>query len=180
MPQDDEPDPVTSSDKDSLPDWDQIVERYAERVARIALRILGSLHDAEDVSQEVFKEAMLLHRRGPVRSWTGLMVRLATLRSLDRRRTRKPQIEIEDSDAVSNAGPEDRLVASELANWLRREVDRLPDRQAAVFTLIHFEQFDRNEAAATLEISPETVSTTLSQARRRLSESFRVFQGDHS
>lgn len=177
MPPNREPDPPSSFSEDSSPDWNQIVERFAERVARISLRILGNLHDAEDVTQEVFKEAMVLHRRGAIRSWTGLMVRLATLRSLDRRRSRKHECELEESDAVSNRSPEDRLVASELANWIRRKVDDLPDRQAAVFTLIYFEQFDRNEVAATLEISPETVSTTLSQARRRLSESFRIFQG---
>lgn len=176
----DEPEPIPTYEEDRLPDWDRIVERNAERVARIALRILGNIHDAEDVAQEVFKEAILFHRRAPVRSWTGLMVRLATLRSLDRRRTRKSEVEIDEGDAVSHASPDHRLVASELANWLRREVDLLPDRQAAVFTLIHFEQCDRNEVAATLEIAPETVSTTLNQARRRLSESYRVFQGNHS
>lgn len=162
---------------DDEPDWDQIVERYAERVARIALRILGSIHDAEDVTQEVFREAMTLHRRGPVRSWTGLMVRLATLRSLDRRRKQKASVELTESDSVSYQTPEDQLIARELGNWLRSEVDMLPDRQAAVFTLTHYEQLQRDEVAATLEVSPETVSTTLHQARRRLAQSLRVFQG---
>jgi DNA-directed RNA polymerase specialized sigma24 family protein len=35
---------------DLPPDWPKIVERHAERVFRIAYRILGSVHDAEDVS----------------------------------------------------------------------------------------------------------------------------------
>ncbi len=40
-----------------LPDWDRIVERHAQCVFRVALRILKSVQDAEDVSQDVFIEA---------------------------------------------------------------------------------------------------------------------------
>lgn len=69
-----------------IPDWGKVVEKHAERIFRIAYRILGSVHDAEDVSQEVFTEAMAVHRSGPIRTWTGLMVRLSTVRSIDRLR----------------------------------------------------------------------------------------------
>lgn len=54
-----------------LPDWDRIVERHAQRVFRVALRILGSVQDAEDVSQDVFVEAFKSFRHGPVQSWIG-------------------------------------------------------------------------------------------------------------
>jgi len=47
-----------------LPDWDRIVERHAQRVFRVALRILRSVQDAEDVSQDVFTEAFRLHKAG--------------------------------------------------------------------------------------------------------------------
>lgn len=136
------------------PDWDRIVERHAERVFRIAWRILGTVHDAEDVAQEVFREAIVLHRQGPIRTWAGLLVRLATLRSLDRRRSRKHSVEMLDTDPVCYAKPEHQLIASELSDWLRSEVARLSDQQAAVFSLTYYEQLSRNEIAATLEISP--------------------------
>ena len=57
---------------DHSPNWNVIVERHAERVFRIAYRILGSVHDAEDVSQIVFTEALRVQADGPVQSWTGL------------------------------------------------------------------------------------------------------------
>ena len=48
------------------PDWPRIVERHAERVFRIAYRSLGSVHDAEDVSQLVFIDAKRVQETGPI------------------------------------------------------------------------------------------------------------------
>ena len=62
-----------------FPDWDRIIERHAKRVFRVALRILGSVPDAEDVSQDVFTEAFRLHSAGPVQSWTADGKALATV-----------------------------------------------------------------------------------------------------
>ena len=49
------------------PDWSKIVERHAERVFRIAYRVLGSVHDAEDVSQLVFIDAKRVQEAGQAR-----------------------------------------------------------------------------------------------------------------
>ena len=100
---------------DELPDWDRIVERHAERVFRVALRILRSVQDAEDVSQDVFTEAFRVHKAGPVQSWTGLLVRLATLRSLDRLRRNRPTVELREGDRMSTVEPYEELAARELA-----------------------------------------------------------------
>ena len=160
------------------PDWDRIVERHAERVFRIAFRILGSVHDAEDVSQIVFTEAIKLHAAGPVQSWTGLFVRLATLRAIDLSRRKHSTVELEDGDKVSHVGPPEEAVAAELATWLRDAASKLPEQQAAIFSLTHFEQLDRDEVAAVLSVSPETVSTALYKARQRLMSQITVFNGE--
>src|SRR5687767_6886420 len=113
------------------PDWSRLVERHAERVLRIAVRILGSVHDAEDVSQIVFTEAVAIHNVEVVQSWTGLFVRLATLRSLDLLRRRRGTVALIESDHISNISPCDAVVGAELADWLRGAVNQLPEQQAA-------------------------------------------------
>jgi RNA polymerase sigma-70 factor (ECF subfamily) len=158
------------------PDWDRIVEGHAPRVFRVAMRILRSVQDAEDVSQDVFIEAFRLHQAGPVRSWTGLLVRLATLRSLDRLRRNRPTVALRDCDRVSTAAPSDELQASELADWLRKSIAQLPDQQATVFVMHHFEQLSRDVVSAALGVSPEAVSTALHKARQRLLAQLAVFQ----
>lgn len=162
-----------------LPDWDRIVERHAKRVFRVAVRILGCVEDAEDVSQDVFTEAFRLHKVGPVQSWPGLLVRLATLRSIDRLRRNRPSEELRESDRMSIVEPFDQVAAAELAQWLRNSMAQLPDQQAAVFVMFHFEQLSRDQISATLGVSPEAVSTTLYKARQRLLTRLAVFnQGD--
>jgi RNA polymerase sigma-70 factor (ECF subfamily) len=163
---------------EQAPDWGQVVERHAERVFRIAFRILGSVHDAEDVSQMVFTEAVTVHAAGPVQSWTGLFVRLATLRAIDLSRRKRRTVGLDEGDRFSNVGPPEEAVGAELAAWLRKAASELPEQQAAIFSLIYFEQLRRDEVAAILGISPETVSTALYKARQRLMAQISVFNGE--
>lgn len=159
------------------PNWDAIVQRHAERVFRIAFRILGSVHDAEDVSQIVFTEAYRAHSDGPVQSWSGLFARMATLRAIDLLRRRRHTVPITEDDRRSQPGPHEHAVGAELAAWLRNAAGKLPEQQAAVFSLTHFEQLGRNEVAAILCVSPETVSTSLYKARQRLIEQLNHISG---
>lgn len=163
--------------KERPPDWPKIVERHAERVFRIAYRILGSVHDAEDVSQLVFIEAKRVQETVPIQSWSGLFARLATTRAIDLLRRRRKNVQIEETQYVSNVEPHHHVVGAELAAWLRGAAAQLPEQQAAVFSLSHFEQLDRNEVAAILSISVEAVSTALYKARQRLQEQLKSFSG---
>ena len=150
------------------PNWGLIVEQNAEQVLRIALRILGSVHDAEDVCQIVFVEAISLQRDTNVRNWTAILVRLVTLRSIDILRQRRHTMELSEADWVSNIGPVDEAIGAEMASWLRSAVGQLPEQQALIFTLCCFENLDRNQVAELLRITPESVSTALCKARHRL------------
>jgi len=161
------------------PNWNAIVDQHAERVFRIAYRILGSVHDAEDVSQIVFTEAIRVHQKGPVESWTGLFVRLSTLRAIDALRTRnqKQTQPILDQDRLTKTGQHEEAVGAELADWIRDAVGQLPDQQSEVFSLAHFEQLDRNEIASALGITPEAVSTSLYKAKQQLLSQLAVLNG---
>lgn len=150
--------------------WETIARKHGPRVFRVAYRILGSVQDAEDVSQEVFLEALRVHESGPVQSWIGLLVRLATLRALDHRRRKRPSVELQEGDGQREHDPAARMVKAELADRLRQAVTTLPDRQAAVFVMAFYEQMSRDAIAEALDISPESVSTSLYKARQRLSQ----------
>jgi RNA polymerase sigma-70 factor (ECF subfamily) len=158
---------------------DRIVEHHAKRVFRVTLRILRSVQDAEDISQDVFTEAFRLHRKGPVQCWTGLLVRLATLRSLDRLRRNRPSAELRNDDRMVTIGPPEEAGARELADWLRQAIAQLPDQQATVFVMHYFEQVSRDEISATLGISSDAVSAALYKARQRLLAQLAVVDQEH-
>ena len=150
--------------------WESIVSAHGLRVYRVAQRILGSVQDAEDVSQEVFLEAFRVFQKDPIQSWVGLLVRLATLRSLDFRRRRRIDAQLSDQDCVLQFDPAGPLIKAELAQRLRDAVGQLPVQQATVFVMTFYEQMSRSEIAKTLGISQEAVSTSLFKARQRLSK----------
>ena len=161
-------------------DWDMIVERHGKRVFRTAMRILGSVQDAEDVSQDVFVEAFRRQKEEPVHSWAGFLVRLATLRSIDRIRQQRPIAELRESDRMSTIEPFEEAAATELADWLRRSLTQLSEQQAAVFVMTHFEGLSRDEIANSLGISRQAISTALYKARQRLLTQLAVFRGGES
>jgi RNA polymerase sigma-70 factor, ECF subfamily len=154
----------------SMPDWRQIIEKHSLRVFRVAIRILGSVHDAEDVVQEAFTEAYRLHRSGPVQCWTGLLVRLTTLRAIDRLRRRKPVVSNDNVTPSSQINPVEEAMANELESRLRLAVVELPDQQATVFVMAHYEQMTHDAIAEHLNVSNESVASTLYKARLRLAE----------
>ncbi|MBL8851792.1 MAG: RNA polymerase sigma factor [Planctomycetaceae bacterium] len=163
-------------DNDTLPDWGRIVDTHAERVLRVALRVLGNAQDAEDASQEAFAEAFRLQQRGRVQNWTGLLIRLATLRSLDALRRRRHSQGLREEDWISRQEPFENAAAQELAQRLRHAISRLPEQQAAVFAMCHFEHLSRAEICASLGISSEAAATALYKARQRLQEQLAAIQ----
>ena len=71
-----------------VPTWDEIVERHSDRVYRLAYRLTGNRHDAEDLTQEVFVRVFRsLHTYTPG-TFEGWLHRITTNLFLDQARRR--------------------------------------------------------------------------------------------
>lgn len=154
-------------------DWEKAVKENARVVVAVAQRILGNEHDAEDVAQDVFCEALKLVGDERVTDWPGMFRRLATLRAIDRLRRRRPRSDI-DGLRSTELDPSELAMQRELAERLRQSLSQLPEQQAAVFSLTYLEQLSRDEIATCLQISPEGVSSALHKARLRLKSILRI------
>jgi RNA polymerase sigma-70 factor (ECF subfamily) len=152
-----------------MANWERIVREHAGMVFGTAWRVLGNAADSEDVVQDVFLEAHRLQKERVVRSWPGLLRRLATYRALDRLRQRK---EVHSLDGVALAatadGPEAAAMNNELAERLRQVLPQLPEREGAVFCLRYFEDLSYQAIAEQLDTSPGAVATALHKARAKL------------
>lgn len=157
--------------------WTEIVRVHGPPAYRTAWRILGQAEDCEDVMQDVFVEAHNKYKKGSVTHWRTFLDRLTTFRSLDLLRRRRSSEPIEaDSIVDHHATPEQVAVGVELQQRLRDHIAELPERQAAVFCLTHFEDKTNAEAAQVLEITPNAVGIALHKARLALRERLTIPQ----
>lgn len=142
--------------------WQAIVEKHGEAIFRVAYRLLHSVHDAEDVSQEVLLEAY----RMPQLPNASLLKRMAAFRAIDRLRVRATTDPLdEQACSVSNPSPDESIEGTEQASLLRDAISRLPRQQSRCFWLRHVEGLTNQDIARTMSISPSAVSTALSKAK---------------
>jgi RNA polymerase sigma factor (sigma-70 family) len=138
-------------------------------VVGVAARVLDSRDEAEDVAQEVF----LSFARSSVpseeaRGWLSVAAAhtaLNLLRSRRRRRSRE-----ESNAAVHDAvAPDvaDAVVTHEDRRRVRAALGRLPRKQAVALVLRH-SGLSYVEVAAALELSPNSVGTTVRRAESAL------------
>lgn len=152
-----------------MANWERIVREHGGMVFGAAWRVLGNAADSEDVVQDVFLEAHRLQKVRTIRSWPGLLRRLATYRALDRLRQRREVTSLDGVPLATSAdGPEATAMNNELAERLRQVLPQLPEREGAVFCLRYFEDLSYQEIADLLDTSPGAVATALHKARAKL------------
>jgi RNA polymerase sigma-70 factor (ECF subfamily) len=145
-----------------------LVDRYQQRLFNVALRMLGNMQDAEDVTQTVFQNAFLkLDTYDPKYRFFSWIYRMTVNESLNALKRRKPVVTLEDDLAipVPGAAADDRTEAEIRVGAALRALK--PDDRAVV-VLRHFASFSYQEIAQVLEISVQTVKSRLFTARERL------------
>jgi len=163
-------------------DWQTIVTECGPLVWRTAYRLVGNHADAADCFQETFLAALELSRREPVRNMSGLLVRLATTRSIDRLRQRgrheHGQADGRDCDGTGSTSPADEAQAQELVGQLREAIGQLPAQEAKVFCLRYLSEMSYRQIARHLGIGTNVVGVSLYRAKARLREALGAVQTD--
>lgn len=158
------------------PTWEEVVEQHSARVYRLAYRLTGNVHDAEDLTQDVFVRVFRsLHTYQPG-TFEGWLHRITTNVFLDKMR-RKQRIRFDALSDESAArlpsrgpGPEQSYDDTHLDDDVQRALDALsPDFRAAV-VLCDIEGLSYEEVAATLGIKLGTVRSRIHRGRAQLRE----------
>ena len=147
-----------------------LYERHAERILRFAMRIVRTLHLAEEVLQEtmmaVWNEADRFEGRSKATTWIlGIARNLA--HSLLRREARGTR-EL-DPPAIS----EDPSPSTERAVLIEDAVRRLSPRLREVLHLVFYEELTLREVAEILGIPEGTVKSRMHHARKALAKELR-------
>jgi RNA polymerase sigma factor (sigma-70 family) len=159
------------------PSWEEVVTQHSARVYRLAYRLTGNQHDAEDLTQEVFVRvfrSLSSYTPGTVEGW---LHRITTNLFLDQAR-RKSKIRFdalaEDAEAkMPGRAPSpdtqmnDRLLDDDVEAAL---ADLPPDFRAAV-VLCDIEGLSYEEIADVLDLKLGTVRSRIHRGRSMLRKS---------
>lgn len=150
-----------------------LVERHQHRAVGVALRILRSRADAEEVAQDAFVKAWLGLKdfRGDA-AFSTWLYRIVAHRALDRvaalRNRRAREEPLDDAVAVATvAGPGD-VPAGADSRRIAGLMETLPESQRAAIALFYYEGQSVAEISVMLRIPEGTVKTNLSRGRAAL------------
>ena len=168
---------VPRAQQGHLDSFNTLVLRYEKQVFSVALRMVGSRQQAEDVAQETFTRAykgLKGFRGGSLKAW---LLRITTNTCNDYFRSHQSQRDLslemltEDigmSLPSSDPSPEEEALRGELGQEIQRGLLTLPGDQRMVLIMVDVEGMSYQEAAEAVGISPGTLRSRLSRARAKL------------
>lgn len=149
--------------------YEVLVRRHRGRIYRIALRMLGNPHDAEDIAQDVVIQVWTaLAGFTGASSYTTWLYRIVVNRCLNKTRRRRWTRPVLDTDPPPMAGAEDTVVARLRAQATMEAIAALPADQRTVIVLHQLEGLSYQEVAAVLNVSEDAVRGRLHRARSSL------------
>jgi RNA polymerase sigma factor (sigma-70 family) len=156
------------------PSWEQVVREHSGRVYRLAYRLTGNVHDAEDLTQEVFVRVFRSLSSYTPGTFEGWLHRITTNLFLDgvrrKKRVRFDPLADDAHDRVPGREPDPSRVYEDthLDDDVQAALDALsPDFRAAV-VLCDIEGLSYEEVAATLGIKLGTVRSRIHRGRSQL------------
>jgi RNA polymerase sigma-70 factor (ECF subfamily) len=154
--------------------YELLVQRYQGPIYRLAVRVLASRADAEDVVQDVFLTAWRrLDQLEQEAAFVGWLYRTATNRCLNVIRNRKPVAEA-DLDQRESAGvtgrPEKEAETNAQMAALTRALDVLTPEQRACWLLREVHGRSYEEIAVAVGTTSTAVRGRIARARAQLAE----------
>ncbi len=156
------------------PTWEQVVREHSARVYRLAYRLTGNRHDAEDLTQEVFLRVFRSLSSYTPGTFEGWLHRITTNLFLDQVR-RKQRIRFDtladnaaDRLPGRDPGPERAFEHANLDLDIQNALQELSPEFRAAVVLCDIEGLSYEEIAATLDVKLGTVRSRIHRARAQL------------
>ncbi len=156
------------------PTWEELVRDHGARVYRLAYRLTGNPHDAEDLTQDVFVRVFRsLHRFQPG-TFEGWLHRITTNLFLDSAR-RRQKIRFDglgegSAERMPSAwpNPSEQLDDADLDHDVAAALSALPPEFRAAVVLCDIEGLSYEEISEVLDIKIGTVRSRIHRGRAQL------------
>lgn len=148
--------------------FELLMRQYERLVLVTALRLLGTLEDAQDASQEVFLRLYRnLNKVGASGNLAGWLYRVTVNVCHDANRKRRGAAPVEDAGELPapTADPQRAAIATERRRALEMSLRMLSEKERAVLVLRDLEGLSTEEVARALGTTEATVRSQVSKAR---------------
>jgi RNA polymerase sigma factor (sigma-70 family) len=156
------------------PTWEEIVREHSARVYRLAYRLTGNQHDAEDLTHDVFIRVFRSLDSYQPGTFEGWLHRITTNAFLDKmRRKQRIRFDALSDDAAARlptreVGPEQSYTDTHFDDDVQRALDALSADFRAAVVLCDIEGLSYEEIASTLGIKLGTVRSRIHRGRSQL------------
>jgi len=155
--------------------FNKLVGLYQRQVYNLALRMLGNIPNAEDVTQDAFIAAwkgIRSFKGGNFRAWL-LRIAANACRDQLRKLKRDPELSLEASfpnlsQIASTKSAEEAVINEELADEIQKGLAALPWEQRLAVILCDIEGLSYKEISQVMHCSLGTVRSRLSRGRTLL------------
>lgn len=170
---------------DNAAAFEQLVERYRDRLLKILEHMVHGRNMAEDLVQEVFLRVYRARKSyTPDAKFSTWLFTITDNVASNARRflSRRKEVQISNDNAnpsspmlldnlakePSRMMPARKLDQMELSEMVRAAIQSLNDRQRVALLLSKFEHMSYNDVAAAMNLTPKAVKSLLSRARNNL------------
>jgi RNA polymerase sigma-70 factor (ECF subfamily) len=149
--------------------FQRMVTDHGPSLYRMAYRMMGNAHDAEDIVQDAYRSAWKSRasfdeKRGE-RPWLAAILRR---RAIDRWRGKPKPGQTPDGGPMEIAVPATDPLADQYTDEMQRALDQLSPELRECLLLVVVAELTHQEAADVLDIPLGTVLSRVSRARERL------------
>lgn len=152
-------------------EFNRMVSDHGPALYRMAYRMVGDSHEAEDLVQETFRSAWKsrrLFREGlGDRAW---LISILRRRTVDHWRKPARPVLLSDESRLEGSTPAEDMSRDEFQDEVQEALDRLPAELRETLLLVVVGELTHQEAADLLEVPLGTVLSRVSRARTRLRE----------
>ena len=151
----------------------KIVTPFKDKIFRVAKRLLVSVEEAEDATQEVLLK--LWNHRQKFKDYNSPEAFAMTMTKnwcFDRLKSKQAQnLKIVHNNYEDHSQSLQKSIEdNDSLSWVEKHMETLPAKQKLILQLRDIEQYEFNEIAKILDMTEATIRVSLSRARKSIRE----------